>query len=309
MLMSHRCIALCVLFVLKCVLTACTVQRHAHQIFAQLPSDVYEVSPNKGWFGEKMPMGMKQAQKCGEYIWNKTGSIMVYIPPDNEFAQGFYIDKYEITIGDFKRFVTATGYETSAEREGWSNKWDGRRWLRVRPNWRNPMEHIETQDNYPVIYMSWLDVNNYGRWAGKQVPTSIEWRRASGEGSLIPNWSKCPELVENRNKRRLFPWGNDAVGNNRCNHARTWETRSEDGFEFLAPVGSYPLGVSPYGCMDMGGNVCEWVADMKLCGGSWSHPTEGCQVDHYNSLRGSWPNGNNCTGGRLIVYQDYLKRH
>jgi len=93
------------------------------------------------------------------------------------------------------------------------------------------------QPQLPVVGVSWADASAYARWAGKRLPSEGEWVMAAGGED-----------------RRTFPWGS-SWGADRCN-----STGSQDGFEGPAPVGKFPLGASPYGVMDMAGNVWEWLA-------------------------------------------------
>jgi len=92
------------------------------------------------------------------------------------------------------------------------------------------------QDDHPIVNVTYDDAVAYCNWAGVELPTEAQWEKAA-RGT----------------DGRIWPWGNK-WDNRKCHSG-------ESGIDKTTPVGSFPSGASPYGVMDMAGNVWEWCAD------------------------------------------------
>ena len=190
--------------------------------------------------------------KAGETrVWDKDGKVMVYVPMGKFlygekkreiYLDGFWIDKTPVTNAEYKRFLDANPshnvpYSWLLDRNyNWNKTW------RICP---------VGKENHPVVLVSWEDAQAYAQWAGKRLPTEHEWEKAV-RGT--DGWE--------------YPWG--AWQSGRAN-------TTEVGIGGTSPVGLFsPMGDSPYGCVDMAGNVSEWVDNSYendrfpvLRGGSW----------------------------------------
>jgi formylglycine-generating enzyme required for sulfatase activity len=201
------------------------------------------------------PLAANSAQST---IISKDGAKMVLVP-EGEFIMGlpagepgsdrsplrkvylkaFYIDKYEVTNGQYHKCVAAGGCKDPSLITDYAPAFfeAGKKWYRM-----------ETMKNYPVVGITWRQAGIYCEWAGKRLPLGSEWEKAA-RGT----------------DGRKYPWGNEWDGT-RAN----WDDGGKtDSYKKLAPVGSFLRGASPYGAMDMAGNVREWVDDAVVRGGSW----------------------------------------
>lgn len=176
------------------------------------------------------------------------------LPQRKVYLDAYWIDRTEVTNAMFARFIHFSGYQTEAERKGASNVYQAPNWIMIAgADWRypqGPASGVENLQDHPVVQVSWNDAQAYCRWAGKRLPSEAEWEKAARGTDA-----------------RRYPWGDQPVEQTRLNFADlntgfSWYSREDDdGYSFTAPVGSYADGASPYGVLDMAGNVWEWVAD------------------------------------------------
>ena len=99
------------------------------------------------------------------------------------------------------------------------------------------------KNDHPVVNMKWEDADAYAKWAGTVLPTEAQWEKAA-------SWD------DRKKQKRKFPWGED------FNSSLLWcskDKRADAGS--TAPAGAFQAGSSPYGILDMAGNVYEWCAD------------------------------------------------
>ncbi len=202
----------------------------------------------------------RQAPPPSEII-NKNDRAQMALVPAGEFRRGsdtgpdperpqraialraFYIDKYEVTNDQYRKFAAATG---RPEPQGFG--FDGNRRVTDFRPWRDSRFNKPDQ---PVVCVSWEDAAAYAAWAGKRLPTEAEWEKAA-RGPLALG----------------FPWGNDGplrggayLANYDPSSTVEGASADADGYELTAPVGRFRDGRSPYEAFDMAGNVAEWCAD------------------------------------------------
>ena len=143
------------------------------------------------------------------------------------YVDAFYMDTYEVTNVDFKRFVLANPYWQKGRIPRALHTGD---YLK---HW-NSNNYPTGKANHPVVYVSWYTAMAYAEWTGKRLPTEAEWEKAA-RGGL---------------SGRKYPWG-DTIPPARANY--------NQNIRDTTPVGKY--GVNGYGLYDMAGNVWEWCLD------------------------------------------------
>jgi formylglycine-generating enzyme len=172
----------------------------------------------------------------------------------------FYLGTTEVTRGQFRRFVEATGYRTEAERDGeggrgW-NEETGRYERDTRYSWK--YTGFQQTDEHPVVNVTWNDAVAFCKWlSGKEhkayrLPTEAEWEYTCRAGTTTR--FSCGDHLEG-----VVAVGNVADGNAKAKYP-DWRTiAAPDGVIYTAPVGRYKPNA--WGLYDMHGNVCEWCGD------------------------------------------------
>lgn len=182
-------------------------------------------------------------------------------------VEQFSIDRYALTNARFAAFVVVSGYQTDAERLGWSFVFQNflppehpptravaaAPWWRVVPgaDWAHPEgvgSNLEGRWDHPVVHLSWRDAAAFAAWVGGRLPTEAEWEYAA-RGGLV---------------QTSFPWG-DRLQEGGRHHCNVWQgtfpthDRALDGYSGTAPVNAFePNG---FGLYNVVGNVWEWTAD------------------------------------------------
>lgn len=164
----------------------------------------------------------------------------------------YFIARYPVTVSQFEAFVAATGYS-------WSEQ-----------------HRDQGQPTRPVVYVTWHDALAYCRWLGEVLradDTTPEPLRTllldDGWQVTLPSEAQWEKAARGAANRRRYPWG-DIFEDEQANIRDT-------GVMTTSAVGCFPKGASPYGCLDMAGNVWEWTR--SLWGEDWPKSSFGYPLD------------------------------
>jgi sulfatase modifying factor 1 len=204
-------------------------------------------------------------------------------------VDGFWIDPHPVTVAEFRRFVKATGHVTVAERaldpedypdaapellvpgslvfrpsRGPVDLRDVRNWWEYVPGatWQRPegpASDTYTRGRHPVTQVAYDDAAAYAAWAGKALPTEVEWEFAA-RGGL---------------EGAVYAWGDEFAPEGRMmanswQGEFPWQNLRTDGYAGTSPVGAFPA--NGYGLYDMTGNVWEWTCDLHANGHAPASP-------------------------------------
>ncbi len=238
------------------------------------------------WGGGNATLNATQGRmvrvEAGEY---EIGDPSADTPLRRVKTDAFLIDSHEVTNEEFAQFVGATGYQTTAEREGggWLYVGGSKDWRFVAgANWQRPLgseSDISSATAHPVVLVSWEDAAAYAKWAGKRLATEVEWEVAARAGVEARAGEAADHVPTDANV-----WQGE------------WPRKNEltDGFLYTSPAGSFKP--NEIGLYDMIGNVWEWTSDRYddklrvVKGGSWFCSANYCGA-YRPGFRGKSPEG------------------
>ncbi len=195
---------------------------------------------------ESAPTGMVRVPTGKFFMHEKFGDNFIPYPKpiymDTTIVKSFFIDIHPVTNTDYRVFLEETGYQP-IDKENFLKHWDNGK--------------IKKGDeNKPVVYVSYEDAQAYAKWAGKRLPTEMEWQYAAQAGDSEREW----------------PWGTDSSIKKRevyVNNTLTVETVDGIDTEFSNPgngkyeeIGKYPKGANPWGLQDLVGSVWQLTNDV-----------------------------------------------
>ncbi len=160
------------------------------------------------------------------------GALKSTKPAHIVYVDAFYMDKYEVTNGQYKKFILAN---PEWQKKNINKKFHDGKYLH---HWTDN-NYPPDKENHPVTNVSWYAAVAYAKWAGKRLPTEAEWEKAARGGT----------------KDQYFPWGN-VNDENKANYRIGID---HDIIGDTVPVGTYPE--NGYGLYEVSGNVSEWCLD------------------------------------------------
>lgn len=279
------------------------------------PSGPAIILPGDGVSG---PMGMVHVPG-GEFLMGSDSKLAQpnERPAHKVRVHGFWMDQHHVTNAEFRKFVAATGYITTAEKTpDWETLkvqlpagtprpsdsdlvpggmvfvgtprpvplQDYSQWWRYVPgaDWRHPGgpgTSIDGKDDHPVVQVSYEDAQAYARWVGKRLPTEAEWEFAA-RGGL---------------EQATYAWGEKFAPDGK-QMANVWQGRQAQPFPVVSPKAGGALGTSAvgtfpangYGLSDMTGNAWQWVADWYRADQFRQEAGSGRLVDNPAGPAASW---------------------
>jgi formylglycine-generating enzyme required for sulfatase activity len=230
---------------------------------------------------EAMPFGYVPAGRF--WLGSDDGRVDEKPASQMELAYAYWLAQYPVSQAQFAQFVAAGGYghaaywREAAEREYWQDCRFKASW---ESNWRTgpaAFGHLYHLPNHPVVGVTWYEAIAFCRWLTEQwkaegwlpkgwrvqLPSEAEWEKGARGGLVIPaepvvrtvtelEGQPALSLVDNPYPERPYPWGEAVVTPNMANYGQT-------GVKATSSIGCFPGNRSPYGLVEMSGNVWEWA--------------------------------------------------
>ena len=228
-----------------------------------------------GWFVYQKSQELPPADV--ETFFHVPAGEFIYQQGKTTATKEFWISKYEVTIGQYRKFLMQVRTKGDTEWAHPKQPKDGDITTHVPVDWEMMQEAVRSgqpfdgqriTEDCPIFNVNYWDAWAYAKWSGGRLPTEEEWEKAA-RGT----------------DGRLYPWGNSFDDPKRTNSGKDYDDVNHgklDGYFQWAPVHAHPGDVSPFGARDMAGNVCEWTdtwtamkTDPKrqvpvIRGGSWA---------------------------------------
>ncbi len=243
-------------------------------------------------------LGMRLVRiPAGEFVMGSSpseeGHVVNEAPPHRvRITRAFEMGAHEVTNAQFAEFVEATGYRTEAERDvggGFGIDFERAEVVQdPKHTWKDPgFPGFTPGPEHPVLMISWSDAEAFCRWLSEKegrtyrLPTEAEWEYAARAGTTTPWWTgEDPGALAGAANTA------DAALRSRVPKA-SWTAEWDDGFPFLAPVGSF--AANPFGLYDMTGNVWEWCHDWyrsDYYASSEEVDPKGPEIGSFRTIRG-----------------------
>ena len=220
----------------------------------------------------------KDCTDCPELVLLPTGSFMMGSPASEKgrfdaegpvhrvtISRQIAVGRYEVSRGEFARFVNQSGYKTEAEQGHGCAVWTGRGMgYKTDRNWLNP--GFDQSDDHPVVCVSWNDAQAYLKWLNGKIP---------GKGFRLLSEAEWEYAGRAGKGGSRFPWGDDLDDSLMCQYANgadqtakkqvpgasSWTIANcSDGYAYTAPA--MALAPNAFGLHHMHGNAWEWVQDV-----------------------------------------------